>query len=179
MGLEQAGIVDVDPVLRLFGRKKEAAREHFAVFMGEPDDEAPEYSTVQSDVLGSDEFIDAHIYRIGGALRSPLELRKEVPAPLDLDRLVRSVEAALEIELRDFCGRARGPRAIIAKDLLILLAKARGAGLLELSEIIGIDTSSVSRSYDRASQSMGSNARLRYAKSLVEKEYDKRNSTQA
>ncbi len=36
-----------------------------------------------------------------------------------------------------------GPRAIMAKEVLILLAKARGAGLLELSEIIGIDTSTV------------------------------------
>ncbi len=67
----------------------------------------------------------------------------------------------------------------MAKDVLILLAKARGAGLLELSEVIGIDTSNVSRSYDRANQNMVSNAQLRYAKSLVEKEYDKRNPTQA
>ena len=58
----------------------------------------------------------------------------------------------------------------MAKDVLVLLAKARGAGLLELSEIIGIDNSSVSRSYDRASQKIGSNAQLSYAKILVEKE---------
>jgi hypothetical protein len=67
----------------------------------------------------------------------------------------------------------------MAKDVLILLAKARGAGLLELSEIIGIDTSSVSRSYDRARQNIVSNSQLRYATSLVEKEYDVRISTQA
>lgn len=172
-------LVDVDPVLRLFGNTRQTAREHFALFMGEPDDDAALYSTAENDVLGSEEFVDTQIHRLGGRLRRPSELKKSAPPAVDVDILVASVAGAMNIDLSEFHGNRKGTRAVTARELTVLISKERGASLLELSETLGIDTSNISRSYDRAKRELASNAQFRYAKTLVEREYEKRKTSQA
>src|SRR5262249_47782974 len=67
MGLEPAGIVDVDPVLRRFGPKKAVARERYAkhVAAGMKLGHLAELYQTGSGVLGNEEFVDAMIHRMG------------------------------------------------------------------------------------------------------------------
>jgi REP element-mobilizing transposase RayT len=70
LGFEPACAVDVDPVLRLFGRKKQTARERFRKFVaaGVGLEYPAEFdSPAEGDILGSEEFIDSTIHRIGEA----------------------------------------------------------------------------------------------------------------
>src|SRR5262249_55021447 len=65
LGTEKIVIVDVDPVLRLFGAKKDKARENFRTFvaagvrLGHREEF---YETGECNILGSDEFVDATIH---------------------------------------------------------------------------------------------------------------------
>jgi REP element-mobilizing transposase RayT len=65
LGLEAVRIVDVDSVLRHFGARKQAAREHFAQFVragvthGHRDEF---YRAEEGRILGSEEFVDATIH---------------------------------------------------------------------------------------------------------------------
>ena len=68
LGLEPAGIVDVDPVLRHFGASKEVARDRYRKFVaaGIKLGHCEEfYAADEGRILGSEEFIDATIHRIG------------------------------------------------------------------------------------------------------------------
>src|SRR5712691_8142515 len=73
LGLEAPGIVDLDPVLRHFGVKKALARERFGQFVmagikhGHRDEF---YAAEEGRILGSEEFVDATIHRIGETRRA-------------------------------------------------------------------------------------------------------------
>jgi len=68
LGLEPAGILDVDPVLRHFGAKRKMARRAYREFvaagmkLGHQDEY---YLADEGRILGSEEFVDATIHRIG------------------------------------------------------------------------------------------------------------------
>src|SRR5437773_4061213 len=68
LGLEPAGIVNIDPVLRHFGTQKRLAREAYEQFvaagirLGHHEEF---YLADQGRILGTEEFIDATIHRIG------------------------------------------------------------------------------------------------------------------
>ena len=66
MGLRPHGMVDVDPVLRRFGRPRTAARQRFAdhVAAGMKLGPRPEFYTCKGGILGSEEFVDSMIHRI-------------------------------------------------------------------------------------------------------------------
>ncbi len=74
LGLEAAAIIDVDPVLRHFGAKKVVARETYRQFvdagMGHGH-QAGFYLADGGRILGSEEFVDATIHRIGETKPSP------------------------------------------------------------------------------------------------------------
>jgi REP element-mobilizing transposase RayT len=70
LGLEPAGVVDVDPVLRHFGASKEVARDRYRKFVeaGLKQGHCREfYAADEGRILGSEEFIDATIHRIGSS----------------------------------------------------------------------------------------------------------------
>src|SRR6266851_1860335 len=68
LGQEPVGIVDLDPVLRHFGARKKVAREWFAQFviagmkLGHREEF---YLAEEGRILGTEEFVDATIHRIG------------------------------------------------------------------------------------------------------------------
>lgn len=68
LGVEPYRIVDVDPVLRRFGPHKRNAHERYAEFMlaatNERDEDAATFYA-ENDILGSDEFVDETIHRMG------------------------------------------------------------------------------------------------------------------
>ncbi|PYS73525.1 MAG: transposase, partial [Acidobacteria bacterium] len=68
LGLEPEGILDVDPVLRHFGAKKKVARQAYSQFvvagmkLGYQEEF---YLANEGRILGSEEFVDATVHRIG------------------------------------------------------------------------------------------------------------------
>jgi putative transposase len=73
LGLEPAGLVDVDPVLRHFGARKKSAREAYSRFveagmkLGHQEEF---YLADEGRILGTEEFVDATIHRIGETSRA-------------------------------------------------------------------------------------------------------------
>src|SRR5438445_6542952 len=68
LGLKPAGILDVDPVLRHFGARKKFAREAYRQFVAagmKIGHQEEFYQTDDGRILGTEEFVDATIHRIG------------------------------------------------------------------------------------------------------------------
>jgi putative transposase len=154
LGMEPETFVDADPVLRLFGARKAKARENFVQFvaagakLGHMDEY---YSAGNEGILGSEEFVDAAIHRIWERDdKKPKQTRISDKIQFDGDRLVRAVESVLETERESFCGPGKSAVAVYAKEVLILAGVRAGALVKELSELTGVDPSTVSRRHDRA-----------------------------
>ena len=175
LGLEPAGIVDVDPVLRHFGASKEVARDRYRKFvaagikLGHGEEF---YGADEGRILGSEEFIDATIHRLGETGRANRGAKKETfPAgEVEPERLVAAVERMCRISRADFCGRSKSAPAIMAKEMLILIGLQMGASMKVLSEIIGISPSALSRRHDAARRKLRDNANTsKLASEIIEK----------
>lgn len=155
LGMGPAGIVDVDPVLRHFGARKDVARDAYRQFVaaGIKQGHCEEYYAAdEGRILGSEEFIDATIHRIGESGRSNRGAEKKALPVCEAqpDRLVASVSKVCRIPREDFCGTGKSAPAIIAKEMLILIGLQMGASMKALSETIGISPSALSRRHDAA-----------------------------
>lgn len=85
-----------------------------------------------------------------------------------------SVHAALawfRFDQKLLCGLGKSFQAVMAKEVLVVIGRDAGATVVQLSEITGLDTSSVSRGYEAAKQKAERNHKLAYARSLVERQY--------
>lgn len=160
LGLEPAGIVDVDPVLRHFGVRKEVARERFGQFVmaGIKDGHRDEfYHADEGRILGSEEFVDATIHRIGEswvtAKSSNRKLEKPKPE-FDALALLIAVEESCGIAKEKFYGPGKSWELIRAKEALIFVGRKAGASLTSLADLIGLSSSAVSRRHDAAQRRM-------------------------
>jgi len=162
LGIEPAGIVDVDPVLRHFGAKREVARVNYQKFMAAGIKQGhceAFYTADEGRILGSEEFIDATIHRLGETGHTTRGAKKEtIPVcEVEPNRLIAAVEKECGIPRADFCGTSKHASAILAKEMLILTGLQMGASMKELSEIIGISLSALSRRHDAARQKVRDN----------------------
>ncbi len=168
-----SGIVDVDPVLRLFGNKRETARKDFAEWVGAAyDEDESAYMWAENDILGSEEFVDAHIHRLGDVeLECGRIERKNEQRPFDGESLIAAVEAVLGMSRNDLYGSGKNAQAVMAKEVLILTGRQIGASFPQLANLTGLDPSTVSRRYEAAKRKTGTDTKLAYAKDLVAKKY--------
>lgn len=137
LGIEPDGIVDVDPVLRHFGAKKEKARENFAQFVAagaKLGHQEEYYLSTGSCILGSDEFVDEMIHRLGEATtkRSAPAGRKSETREFDPVALANAAEKACGISKADFCSPGKSRQTMLAKDALILSGLRAGATMTKL-----------------------------------------------
>lgn len=156
LGLEAAGIVEVNPVLRHFGARKKVARERFGQFVmagikhGHRDEF---YQTDEGRILGSEEFVDATIHRIGET-RHPAKrnnrMLEEPQREFDASALLSAVENSCGIAKEKFCGPGKSSELISAKEALILVGRKAGASLRSLADLTSIGSSAVSRRHDAA-----------------------------
>lgn len=161
LGLEPVGIVDVDPVLRHFGVKKTVARERYRQFVaaGIKLGHQPElYLADEGRILGSEEFVDATIHRIGettGRKRRGFEM--DAPKEFRAEVLLRAVEEICRVPREEFCGSGKHLSTSIAKELFVLAGCQLGASLKKLSEIGGMSSATISRRKDAGRARMRAN----------------------
>jgi hypothetical protein len=177
LGLSSPGITDVDPVLRLFDRNKEIARERFREFVAAGiglEYPAEFESPSERSVLGSEEFVDDAIHRIGRVASSTKRKSKNGYRSFDAETLIASVEAVFGLSRDKFCGRVKTAKAVMAKEVLILTGVEAGATLSDLSSIIDLDTSTTSRRNDAAKEKLEIDSMTAFAKERVTNEYHAR-----
>jgi len=85
--------------------------------------------------------------------------------------LISAVETVFGLSGDKFCGPEKSAKAVLAKEVLILVGRDLGAGVSELSRISGLDTSNLSRRCDVARQKLQTDRKLAYAKTRAEKLY--------
>lgn len=153
LGLEAAGMVDVDPVLRHFGAKKQLARKHYQQFVnaGMSQGHREEfYAAEEGRILGTEEFIEATIHRIGDVKREAFGSRSDALADFRPELLLVAVEKICGMSRAQFCGRSKNPAAITAKEMFIVIGLEVRANRDLLSKITGISSSALSRRCDAA-----------------------------
>ena len=154
LGLDRSGLVDVDPVLRHFGASKKQARERYVAFVraGKGLDHQGEfYRTEEGRLLGSKEFVDAMIHRIGEVRRN--ENRASTAGgnkELNVGALIRATEEASGMRRDEFYGTVKRASAVVVKEALILAGRTKGASFAMLAEATGLDSSGVSRRHEAA-----------------------------
>lgn len=145
LGLDPAGPLDVDTVLRHFGSKKAVARKRFAAFVDGTDrlDGIEAMLDHESGILGSEEFVDATIHRLGE------HVPKGTPKPKQMDfndeALIAAVEAVFGIPRDEICGSRKNVRIVEAKEALIVCGRHFGASISDLAKLTSLNTSTISR----------------------------------
>jgi putative transposase len=175
LGLQPAGIVDVEPVLRHFGAKKSVAREAYRQFVAAGmrfGHQEEFYLADEGRILGAEEFVDATIHRLGETRRGvregdPLKASKEFNAV----GLLEAVEKICRVPRREFCGPGKSAASVIAKEMFILTGLQAGANLKILSEITGLSSSAVSRRNDAAKFKVREKKETRKLAANIQKEY--------
>src|SRR5437870_3244227 len=176
-GEEANGLVDVDPVLRHFGGKKKLAREMYRQFVlaGIKLGHRPEfYRADEGRILGSEEFVDATIHRIGetGSARKTRNKRGVTALPrFDAEVLISAVEKVCGLDREEFCSSGKSAVRVMAKEALILVGSKAGASLKVLSEITGMSSSTVSRRHMAASSKMRQRGEMNKLTDTIEKYY--------
>lgn len=158
--------------LRHFGSAKEMARERFREFViaGIGLRYPEEFdSPAESGILGSDEFVDDAIHRIGDVAKSHYP-KKDV-RPFDAEVLIDAVESVFGLAREKFLGRGKSAKAVMAKEIFILIGVEAGATLTQLSGIIDLDTSTTSRRNDAAKEKLTLDNKTAFAKNRVAIEY--------
>lgn len=153
LGLAPSGIADVDSVLRHFGAKKDMARARYRQFVAagiKHGHSQKFYEVEEGRFLGTQEFVDATIHRIGETSRTNRDAKKKSSpvGEVEPDRLIAAVEKVCRIPREEFCGSEKRAAAVLAKEMLILVALQLGASMSVLSQTIGISRSAVSRRHD-------------------------------
>lgn len=175
LGLEPAGLVDVEPVLRHFGAKKKVAREAYRQFVAAGmkfGHQKEFYLADEGRILGAEEFVDATIHRLGETKRvlrggDSLITSKE----FDAVALLEAVEKICRIPRGDFCGPDKSAAAVTAKELFVLTGLQAGANMKVLSEITGLSSSAVSRRNEAAKFKVREKKEMRKLAASIQKAY--------
>lgn len=166
LGLRPAGMVDVDPVLRLFHAKKEVSRQQFARFVTAGIGHGHREESDVADnrrILGSEEFVDSMIHQIGetGRPYKPTDGRlKNGDGKIDSDALIAAVESVCSISREVFCGTTKSATATAARELLIVAGRRLGVTVTKLSQITGLNTSNISRRHTAATTRKSAQSKL-------------------
>jgi REP element-mobilizing transposase RayT len=176
LGLKATEIVDVDPVLRHFGARKEIARKEFQRFVmaGMKHGHRNEfYVTDEGEILGNDEFVDAMIHRVGQAQRRVKgnDRRLKRPPAFDAAALSAAVEKNCGLSKENICGPGKSAQLMRAKEAMILVGRTVGATVKELSDLVNISISGVSRRHDTARRKAQEDEGMRLVTDQIEKEY--------
>lgn len=175
LGIEPAGVVDIDPVLRRFGPIKKRAHERYAVFMLEGAKNAEEDVSryyVDTELSDDKEFDDASIHLMGEV--DKWASKHKIQLEFNAELLLASIEEIFEMSRENFFGSGKNSLIITAKEVFIVIGRESGATVTELSKLLSIDTSNTSRRCDSAKRKLGTDKEFADLKVQVEKNYRKR-----
>jgi putative transposase len=153
LGRQQPVPVDTDPVLRHFGTNLTIARQHYRQFMRgtTPCDEVETFSSeIDGRFLGTKEFVDANIHRLGETGPARPRVQCGEASSLDGNGLIAAVEDVFQISREDFVGARKVASAVMAKEALIIVGRDAGASMRVLAAISGLGISTISRRYEVA-----------------------------
>lgn len=85
--------------------------------------------------------------------------------------LISAVATDFGLSEDKFCGPEKSAKAVLAKEVLILIARELRAAVNELSLIAGLDTSNICRRQDAAREKLQTDRKLIYARDQIEKLY--------
>jgi REP element-mobilizing transposase RayT len=176
LDIERSELVDVDPVLRLFGARRQKARENFAEFvaagarLGHQDEF---YSVSNGSILGSEEFVDGAIHHVWERDQTAPRAAKKQRGEFDPQRLLRSVEEVFGISAQAFTGQTKQAAAVRAKEAVIIAGRQLGVSFRRLSEIVGLDDSTISRRFDKARARMKDDDEIKASLKKVLTSYDR------
>ena len=153
LGLESTSLVDIDPVLRHFGAKKQVARERYVRFVAagmKLGHQKEFYPADEGRILGSEEFVDATIHHIGETKRTEPGRSKMnfMGESFTGEGLLTAVERICGVRREDFFGSGKHASVAIAKELFALAGCQMGASLKQLSELAGMSSAAMSRRRD-------------------------------
>jgi REP element-mobilizing transposase RayT len=171
LGLTPPTVADVDPVLRRFGHTREIAIEEYrrhvlaGVHLAYPSD----LDSPAEPRLPEKEFVDDTLHRMGEVDTRERRMKKGRAAAFEMGSLLTALETVLGLSRQQFCGPSKAPRAVMAKEIVILVASDAGIPITQIAATVGIDQSAVSRRHDNARLALASNSKLRFAKEMVQK----------
>jgi hypothetical protein len=126
------------------------------------------YLAESGRILGTDEFVDATIHRIGEP-GSGLGNQTGGSRKFNALALMQAVSEICQVRSAEFCGSGKGARAVIAKEMLALIGCQEGASLKLLSDVTGMNSSTISRRCDAARRKVGEKRALRKLAERVRK----------
>lgn len=160
LGQDRSGLVDVEPVLRHFGAKKQRAVELYKQFVNaalRQQSQQEYYLAAEGRMLGDEEFLDQVKHRIGDYLgRRDKQVRKP-----NLKAILHAAEKTSGLKREDFCTRSKSPKLVMVKEAVIVLGYQRGIGNRELAEALGLDPSAVSKRRAAARNRSDSSSEIR------------------
>jgi hypothetical protein len=140
--------------LRKFAVRKSLARQRFAGFIAAGAKlGTQEHFYAENNILGSEEFIDETIHRIGEFDTRAAALRRTARPPsgeINTAALIAAVEKFCEVPAAEFCTTGKSARVVRAKEALIIAGRHLGATINDLTRITGLSSASISRRYDAA-----------------------------
>jgi len=172
MRLDEPWLVDVDPVLRLFGATKKLARERFEMFVnaglrfGRREEF---YGGEEGRILGAEEFVEAIKKRVGEVGKGKVKKG----AASGLEQLIRVVAEATRLKQEEICSGSKKREVVIAKEALIIVGQEAGGSKAELSRLIGLDISAVSRRFESGRTRMNQSTEMQKLVNEVRKRYKK------
>ena len=150
LGLDEPGLVDIEPVLRLFGATKKLARERYERFVSASikRGHCEEYYPAEDQrILGSEGFVEETKRRVGEIRRGAGAAVKQSSTP-ELASLVDAVAKASGLTQEEICGSGKSKRIVMAKEAVIIVGRDLGARNAGLAKVMGVDSSVVSRRFD-------------------------------
>jgi hypothetical protein len=169
IGLEEAWLVDIEPVLRHFGANKKLARERFDLFVkagirvGHREEF---YRAEEGRILGSEEFVDETKKRVGEITRGARPQVKRLSAP-KLEGLIEAATKASGLTSEEICSRRKCVEIVMAKEATIFVAHELGASNIAVAKLMGVDSSLVSRRLDSAKSKMKDSGELQKLVKLI------------
>src|SRR5262249_15200442 len=131
------------------------------------------YPAIEARVLGTEDFVDAAIHRLGeikGNDRRPAKEEIEFDSEL-LIGLVAKICGIAEVAL---CGSGKNAGTVRAKELLVFTGNEMGVSMTTLSEITGLSRSAISRRNDAAKFEMQKGGATSELAAEIKREYEKR-----
>lgn len=111
-------------------------------------------------ILGSEEFVEQTKNRVGEIPRGARP-QKEKRSALDLQELTKAVEEATGLKSAEFFSRSKSRAVVLAKEVLIVVGREMNVSNIALANLIGVDSSVVSRRFDSAKNRAKESGELR------------------